>query len=239
MSLFAGLNKDGLEKDKDVVGGSGSNRLESNVYAGTLKAVYITKTKDNGLMANVLFTPEGSDTEYRESLFISNGKGQNYYEKNEKKFPYPGFTIIDDLCTIVTGKPLSEQDTEDKIFKLYDYDLKEEIPTTVPVISGLLGAEANLVIRKNEEYKQVKSDNGYVDTDEKIFTNEILKAIYPDGSTVSEKANKTDPVYTEAWLEKWKDTVYDKTKGRTPKVSGSSNSNSQNTERKSLFNKKA
>jgi len=238
MSLFAGLNKDGLEKDKDVVGG-GSNRLESNVYAGTLKAVYITKTKDNGLMANILFTPEGSDTEYRESLFISNGKGQNYYEKNEKKFPYPGFTIIDDLCTIVTGKPLSEQDTEDKIFKLYDYDLKEEIPTTVPVISGLLGAEANLVIRKNEEYKQVKSDSGYVNTDEKIFTNEILKAIYPDGSTVSEKANKADPVYTEAWLEKWKDTVYDKTKGKTPKVSGASSSNSQNTERKSLFSKKA
>lgn len=239
MSLFAGLNKDGLEKDKDVVGGSGSNRLESNVYAGTLKAVYITKTQNGGLMANILFTPEGSDIEYRESLFISNNKGQNYFEKADKKFPYPGFTIIDDLCTIATGKPLSEQDTEDKVFKLYDYDLKEEIPTTVPVISGLLGVEANLVIRKNEEYKQAKSDNGYVDTDEKIFTNEILKAIYPDGSTVSEKANKADPVYTEAWLEKWKDTVYDKTKGKTTKVSGSSSSNSQNTERKSLFSKKA
>lgn len=239
MSLFAGLNKDGLEKDKDIVGGGGSNRLESNVYAGTLKAVYITKTQNGGLMANILFTPEGSDTEYRESLFISNNKGQNYFEKADKKFPYPGFTIIDDLCTIATGKPLSEQDTEDKIFKLYDYDLKEEIPTTVPVISGLLGVEANLVIRKNEEYKQAKSDNGYVDTDEKIFTNEILKAIYPDGSTVSEKANKADPVYTEAWLEKWKDTVYDKTKGKTTKVSGSSSSNSQNTERKSLFSKKA
>lgn len=238
MSLFAGLNKDGLEKDKDIVE-RGIQRLESDVYQGKLKAVYITKTKDKGLMANIMFTPEGSDTEYRESLFISNSKGQNYFEKNGKKFPYPGFTIIDDLCTVVTGKPLSEQDTEDKVFKLYDYDLKKEVPTTVPVISALLDTEATFVIQKCEEYKQVKSDNGYVNSDEVITTNEILKAIYPDGATVTEKATNTDPVYTEAWLEKWKGTVYDKTKGKTPKVTKGDSEENKTTERKSLFSKKA
>jgi len=235
MSLFATLSNDGLEKDQDIVGG-GVQRLNSDIYPGKLKAVYITRTKDNGLMANVLFTPEGEDHEYKEAFYIANGKGQNYYEKNDKKFPYPGFTVINDLCIITTGKPLSEQDTEDKVFKLYDYDAKQEVPTTVPVISALLDTEATFVIRKCEEFKQVKTDNGYVDSDEIITTNEVIKVLYDDGATV---ASNSEPVYAEAWLEKWKNVTYDKTKGKTPKVTKGNTGASGTTERKSLFSKKA
>ena len=236
MSLFAGMSTEGLEKDKDIVGGS--RKLTSNIYSGVIKAVYITKTSKGGMMANIMFTPNGSDVEYRESLFISNEKGQNFFEKAGKKFPYPGFTIIDDLCTIVTGKSLLQQNTEDKVFKLYDYDLKEEVPTTVPVISALLGANATFVIRENQEYKQVKQDNAYVDSDEIISTNEILKTLYDDESTVTEKSTNSEPVYAASWLDKWKDTVYDKTKGKTPKVSKQAASTNTSTERKSLFGKK-
>lgn len=238
MSLFSGLGTEGLEKDKDVVGG-GSRKLNSNIYPGVIKAVYITRTKNNGMMANMMFIPEGSDTEYRESFFIANEKGQNYFEKEGKKFPYPGFTVIDDICTIVTGKPLNQQESEDKVFKLYDYDIKQEVPTTVPVISNLLGSNITLVIRENQEFKQVKQDGVYVDTDELISTNEVLKALYEDGSTVSEKSTNSEAVYAEAWLEKWKDTVYDKTKGKTPKVNKQATSTNAPTERKSLFGKKS
>ena len=180
MSLFKNLTTDGVEKSEDRLGGF--SILDSDIYETTIKAMYAGESQ-KGAMSVTLIGDVGG-REYRETIYItsSKSKGQkNYYERDGKKMPLPGFTVIDDICLIATGKPLADQDTEEKVVNIYDFDQKKEVPTTVPMLVEALGQKVALGIQKQLENKNVQNASGeYEATEETREINVVDKVFHPE-----------------------------------------------------------
>ena len=210
--MFNNLTDQGLEKAEDRLGGGFSPR-ETDIYTFKIKAAYAGKSPGGAM--NVSLIAVDSQGEYRETIYITNKKGENFFVKDGKKVPLPGFTIINDLCLIATGEPLSEQETEEKVINLYDFEAKKEVPTSVPMIMALVDAEVSLSIQKNLEDKNVKNDAGeYVPSGETRDTNTIGKVFHTETKmTVVEALEGAEEAkFWDAWLEKNKGKVFDRTK---------------------------
>ena len=214
-TLFGNLKSDGLEQSTDNLGGGGFTR-ESDIYSGKIKMAYAGAAKSGARFVQLIVDlPDGK--EYKETVYITNQKGENFYlnkSDNSKKVPLPGFTTIDDICLCATGKPLAEQDAEEKIVKIYDFEAKAELPTSVPVLIELLGQDISLAILKVTENKQAKNASGvYEATAETRDINSIDKVFNTDTKmTVVEARNKAEaPVFWDNWLERNKGKTRDKT----------------------------
>ena len=214
-TLFGNLKSDGLEQSTDNLGG-GSFTRESDIYSGKIKMAYAGAAKSGARFVQLIVDlPDGK--EYKETVYITNKAGENFYlnkSDNSKKVPLPGFTTIDDICLCATGKPLAEQDAEEKIVKIYDFEAKAELPTSVPVLIELLGQDISLAILKVTENKQAKNANGvYEATAETRDINSIDKVFNTATQmTVVEARNKAEaPVFWDNWLERNKGKTRDKT----------------------------
>ena len=252
--MFNNLKTDGIEEAQDRLGGFAV--FNTDVYPGKVKVAYGIKSEGGALGVALTILLDGG-REYAETVYVSNKKGENFYVKDGKKYPMPGFTNIDDLCLITTGIPLAEQATEEKVVKIYDYDQKKELPKSVPVLVGLTDQPVLVAIQKSLEDKTKKNDAGdYVPTGETREANSIEKFFHPEYKlTVNEaKAGVEEPKFLKAWTEKNKDQVRDKTTaskggnsgqaGAPGKSSGNgaplgSNSGQAAAPKKSLFGNKS
>ena len=215
MSIFGNLTNEGLEEAQDRLGGF--SRLESDAYLGKIKMAYAGKAASGAQFVAIIFGHgEGAKEEYRETFYITNKKGENFYiDADKKKQPLPGFTVIDDLCQVITGHPLNVQETEEKTVNVYDPEAKKELPKAVPVLVGLLEGEVTLGIIKQTVNKQVKNGAGeYVDTDETRDENVVEKVFHhPSNMTVVEaKRGSTQAAFYGSWVEKNRGVTRDKTK---------------------------
>lgn len=208
--MFNNLTDAGLEKAEDRLGGGFSVR-DTDIYTFKIKAAYAGKSAGGAM--NVSLICEDSQGEYRETIYITNRKGENFFVKDGKKIPLPGFTIINDLCLIATNEPLSSQETEEKVIKLYDFEAKKEVPTAVPMIMSLVDAEVSFAIQKTIEDKNAKDDSGeYVPTGETREVNNIVKVFHTETKmTIVEAMNGAEEAkFWDAWVEKNQGKVYDK-----------------------------
>jgi hypothetical protein len=145
--------------------------------------------------------------EYRETIWVTNRQNQNFYlDKNDKskKVPLPGFTTIDDICLATTGKPLSEQPSEEKVVNIYDFEAKKEVPTTVKMLVEVLGKQVSLGIMKQLVNKQAKNSAGvYEDTADTREENCIDKVFHhPSNLTIPEaKKGVQTAAFYPAWVE--------------------------------------
>lgn len=170
--MFGNLNKDGLEESQDRV--SGREVLESNIYTGVIKGFYGGESAKGAKFVNVTFTKEdGKD--YSETIYVTNQKGENFYGVKDKdgkltgkKAPLPGFTIIDDICTCITGQPLCDQNWEEKIAQVWDKDAGKELPKAVQSAVDVVGGTVSLGILKALENKSVAVQG----SDTRVFTAE-------------------------------------------------------------------
>jgi len=240
--MFNNLTDQGLEKAEDRLGGGFSPR-ETDIYTFKIKAAYAGKSQGGAM--NVSLIAVDSQGEYRETIYITNKKGENFFVKDGKKIPLPGFTIINDLCLIATGEPLSEQETEEKVINLYDFEAKKEVPTSVPMIMALVGAEVSLAIQKNLEDKKEKDAAGdYAPTGETRETNTISKVFHTETKmTVVEALEGAEEAkFWDAWLEKNKGKVFDRTQkdagGGKPAGARPIPTRAKESGRPSLFGKK-
>ena len=245
MALFDKLTTQGLEESQDRLGGF--SPLETDIYTGTIKAMYAGHSQGGAMSVTLLADINGK--EYRETLYVTNKKGENFFlnkDDKTKKVPLPGFTIVDDICLIVTGKPLSEQESEEKVINIYDYDLKKEVPKSVPMLTELLNQKITLGIVKQIENKNVKQGDEYVPSSESREINIIDKVFHPEMKmTVAEARNGQDePKFYNAWAERNKDVTRDKrtikdnaggNAGSPPKAGGAASGSE--APRKSLFGK--
>uniref|UniRef100_A0AAU6VZC8 SsDNA binding protein n=1 Tax=Pseudomonas phage Arace01 TaxID=3138526 RepID=A0AAU6VZC8_9VIRU len=206
-NLFGNLKSDGLEESKDRLGGGGGPR-ESDIYTGKIKYAYAGKSEGGALSVTVAFT-DGEGRDYRETLWVTNKNGENFFlnkQDNTKKVPLPGFTIVEDICLIVTGKPLAEQDIEEKVFNIYDFDAGKEIPKSVDALVELTGQEISFGIMKVLENKSVKDDNTgkYEPTAEEVERNNIDKVFHTETKmTVAEARNgQEEGGFWDKWVEK-------------------------------------
>ena len=218
MSIFGNLSNDGLEESQDRLGGF--NVRDTNIYPATIKVAYAGQSA--GGARNVTVVAMLPDGEYSETVYVTNKKGENWFlnqNNKSKKVPLPGFTTIDDICLVCTGKSLSEQDSEEKVVKVYDYDERKELPKSVPVLTELTGKTLFLGIVKQTVDKNAKNDSTgeYEPTGETRDENVIEKVFHdPTKMTVVEARNQaTEAVFFNKWLEKNKGQTRNKAKGNT------------------------
>ena len=213
MSLFGNLKSDGLEQTQDRLGG-GYQPKETDIYTGKIKALYAGKSA-GGAQSVSLILSLADGSEYRETFWITNKKGENFFlnkDDKTKKVPLPGFTIVDDLCLVTTGKPLAEQDTEEKTIKLYDSEAKKELPKAVPMLVEALGLEVSLGIVKVLENKNEKQGDEYVPTAETREVNATDKVFHTETrmTVVEAREGAETAKFWDSWLERNKGNTRDK-----------------------------
>lgn len=254
MSLFGNLKSEGLEQSEDRLGGN-FGPVESDIYKAVIKAAYAGQAGSGARSVSFIFDLGGR--EFRPTIYITNKRGENFFinkQDQSKKVPLPGFTTVDDICLVATGKPLAEQDAEEKVVKLYDPELKKEAPKSVPMLIELVGKEVSLAVLKLLVNKNVKNDTTgeYEPTAETREENNIEKVFDTDSQmTVNEARQGAEkPAFWDGWLERNKGKTRDKRTlkdGETGNVGAPKSSRAAtgtppqaaNTERKSLFGKKA
>lgn len=246
MSLFNNLTTDGIEKSEDRLGGF--SLLETDIYIATIKALYAGEAESGAMSVSLIADINGQ--EYKETFYVTSGKAKgrrNYYERDGKKMPLPGFTTVDDICLIATGEPLASQQTEDKVINIYNFEEKREVPTTVPMLVDAIGQQVALGIRKVLENKSEKKGDEYVAIADTREINEVEKVFHPEMKlTVNEaKEGKEEAKFWDAWVERNKGKIRDKrtikdgeggSVGRPSK--GAPTSGSAPAPTKSLFGKK-
>lgn len=210
MSIFKGLTSEGMEEREDRLGGF--SRLDTDVYTGKIKVMYAGASASGA--QNVTIVADVGGQEYRETVYITNKKGENFFVKDGKKVALPGFNIIDDLCQVCTDKTLSEQTTEEKVVKIWDPETRTEQPKAVPVLTEMTGAEILVAIDKVLENKNEKQGDEYVATAETRESNTIAHVFHPTlRVTVNEaKKGKTGPdnLFIDAWTDKNRGKTRDK-----------------------------
>jgi len=217
MSMFKNLTSSNeLESQGDSLGG-GIRVRESGLYEATVKVAYVGESSGGAMSVTTVYELADGG-EFRDTQYVttSREKGQrNYYEKDGKKLPLLGYTIINDLCMLTTEQELADQDTVEKHIKIYDFDAKKEVPTAVQCIDALEGQKVWLGLVKIRSNKQKKGDDGkYYDTSEERFTNEINKIFHYDTKlTLTEAINgQTEGTFHQGWLDRWEGKVQDKFK---------------------------
>lgn len=210
-NLFGNLTSEGLEESQDRLGGF--SPLETDIYTGVIKALYGGASA--GGAKSVTLIAEFNGKEYKETFYVTNKKGENFFlnkDDNKKKVPLPGFTVVDDICLIATGNPLSAQQTEEKVIKLYDYEQKKEVPTAVPMIMEAIGQKISLGILKILENKNTKVGDEYVPTAETREINAVDKVFHPEMKlTVAEaRAGVEEAKFWDSWSDRNKGNTRDK-----------------------------
>lgn len=212
MSLFGNLKSDGLEETSDRLGGY--SPFDTDIYTGKVKMAYADKSDGGAQNVNLVIDIGGK--EYRETVYVTNKKGENFFinkDDKTKKVPLPGFTIIDDLCLCTTEKPLSDQEVEDKVVKIYDYEARKELPKSVPVLVEVIGKTVSLAIVRVLENKQAKNSSGvYEPTAETREINTITKVFHTESKMTMVEARNGEEVgkFWDSWLERNKGQVADK-----------------------------
>ena len=209
------------EATTDTLGGF--KVYESDAYEAVVKMAYMGTAKSGAQFIGLQLTLQG-DKEYREDLYFTNKDGENFYTKNNKDYILPGFQNIDELCLLTTGKGFEDQETEEKIVKLYDSTQKAETNQSVQVLSEVIGQPVIVGIKKETSWKQVKNDatGQYEDTNEKRDTNQINKFFHADNQATVTEARQELPfgVFFEEWVKANKGNTNDKTRGAAAPAGG-------------------
>lgn len=210
---FANLNTAGMEEAQDRLGG-GFQARASGAYDFKIKAFYAGQA-DSGAR-NVSIIVEDGAGEYRETIYVTNKAGENWFlnkDDKTKKVPLPGFTTIDDICQVTVGKALADLAWEEKVIKLYDFDAKKELPKSVMMATEMLGQPVTLGLIQTLKNKGVKQDDGtYKDGPEERTEVSVNKVFHTETrmTTAEARAGKGQAEFYDAWVARNKDTVVDK-----------------------------
>jgi len=221
MSIFDALNTtDDIKEDTDVLGGS-FGPVNSGAYHATISMAYTEQAKSGALALKLTFVTDDNKTINQDCWMTSgNEKGnKNYYiNKNDQSKNYlPGFTLANGIALLAAGKEIAEivkETGEDKVIKLYNFTAKKELPTQKNVITGLLNKSITLGVLKQKVDKNVQNSEGkWVPGGESREVNEVSKVFRrDDGMTVAEILAKADEAnFLTSWIEKFTDSVIDKT----------------------------
>lgn len=242
MGLFSKLKTDGLEEQEDRVGG-GRKVQPTNIYLATVNALYAGEADSGAQYVEMVATLDESGVEYRERFFITNKKGENFFvdkQDSSKKRALPGFTLIDNLCLLTTDKPLCEQDTEERTFKVYNSKEKKEINTPCEALTDVMGQKVYLGIKHEIR-------NGYKDgkdTNDKREENTVSDVFHAELKlTVLEaRQGKDTAEFFDAWLDtnvpNGESRVFDRWKEIKGAASGNAPKAGAGGQRASLFAKK-
>lgn len=204
-TLFATLKTDGLEQSEDRLGGYAPKK--TSIYTATIKALY-AGASSGGAQNLTLIATLADGSEYRETVYITNKKGENFWidtKNGNKRMPLPGFTLMDDLCLVTDGKPLAEQEATEKVINIYDKDAGKELPKPVQMLMDVVGKQVSLAIQLVKENKNEQNGAGeWVPTAEERVSNSIAKVFHTETKMTTAEARNglTAGEFWDAWLER-------------------------------------
>ena len=217
MSLLSGLSTPAdVAEEKDILGG-GSYQCESGVYDAVVEYAYVEKN-DKGTLVLHFGAKLDDGFQLKQRINLTKRTGETYYtNKAGEKFPMSGFVVGEAISLFGAQKPLSELDTKQATVKVYNKELKKEVPTDVPMLHELINKPLKLGIKKViKNSGSYDANNNWVEDPSKTFTfNEIDKVFHPkSGLTVPEiRAKKTEAEFIKGWQDKWQGKVDDQTNG--------------------------
>ena len=259
MGLFDNANTDTtIAPEKDRVKGQKQTPLDSDILNLMIKYAYGQKAKSGAVgFFLVCTTPEGREVKMREYFVSGDAKGnKTYYEKKDEKtgamtrFPLPGFSIVDSLAKLVTGKSImpvtdaagnvvSQQQVEKKTIKLYDYQAKAEVDTEVDMFMEMVGKPVKACVLHTIEDQTSKNDatGKYEPNGKTRALNTIDKFLDPQTSkTSAELAAGVDSAFAADWLAKWKGQINDESEGsKTAGTKGAPEATGDAAPKASLF----
>jgi hypothetical protein len=205
------MNLDMLNIDTDVEESTdfmpGDFNFDTGVYPCLVDMAYLGESAKGAVSVTVLLKEKEGNRTHKETFYVTSGKEKgrkNYYVKNGKKFLLPGMDNVNQMCLIAAGTGLGKLESEDKMIKLYNFEAKKALPTSVPALVGLIGQEVNVALVKNRTNKQVKVGDDYVKTDKERIFNTASKFFFADGLTVAEAAaGETEATYRDTWTSKF------------------------------------
>lgn len=242
-NLFGLKNVDGIEADKDTLGGFQVH--PSGLYPIAIDVMYL-KEAESGAKAIVLSGELEGGVKYTEEFYFTSGTakgGQHYTERNGKKRFLPGFNMMDAALNMLIGKGLFDitaDDVEETVVKLRNKDGKEE-PTTVNAIANVKGKVLVLAIQKLVKNGRKEINGVWKDTNDRREQNQTDRLFNEDGFSINElRAGATDPAFMEEWRAAWegkdRDT-YKPVEGGAAGGSAGGSSDSSAAGGRSLFKK--
>lgn len=231
-----GQQTDDIKEEEDTLGGGAR---DSAVYDCTIKSAYLGVSQGGANSITIVAKDKNSSHEFRETLWVTNKKGEPFYEYNGEKRYLPGYNVANAIAGLAAGYALSDLDTEEKKLMIYDFDEKKEVPTEVECLVDLHGCDIAFGIIKEIQDKTKKNDatGEYEPTGETREVNVIDKVFHAEsGMTLAEmKAESEEAVFLEKWKGKWEGQTRNKAKG----VQGGSKSGAPTgkSPKKSLFKK--
>jgi hypothetical protein len=242
MSLSQFKSNAAVESESDFVASFGP--VESGLYPSKVTMAYM-EISQGGATAVVVHLKSDSGREITQKLWAvsGNAKGnKNTFTDKEGNEQYlPGFNIANSLSLLTVGKELSDLETEDKLVNIYDYDLKKEVPVSMPVFPELLGQEVIAGVVKQIVDKNVKGEDGvYRPGGETRAENDISKLFRTrDRLTTAEiRGGATEPVFIETWKARWEGKVDDKSTAGSKPAAANDAGGSAAKPTTSLFNPK-
>lgn len=213
MSLFGKGYAAEAEKPQDFQ----KRTLDTGIYEGVVRMAFAGQSSGGAASITLELALDNGKT-YKETMYVSNKKGENtYVDKNDKVQYLPGFLTANQLALFATGKDLFElePDIETRTIKLYDFNAQKELPTDVPCLVPLLDQRVLVVIEEYEDEKKSKQGNEYIPTGEIQLKNQIIKVLQPGTrlTAVEVDEGKTEPAYAND--RESKAGVVRKLKGKT------------------------
>lgn len=232
-----GTNKIEQTVEDDRLGGQ--QLFNSDVYLATIKGAYLDKSSGGSLGAFLSFEIDGKQLRYTQ--YLTNKQGENFYTKDGKNFMMMGYLAIDALMQLVAECPLEDAVTEDKIVKIWDNDLKKEVPQTREVFVDLLDKQVKIAVLRQIVDVTKKGDDGkYHPNGETKEENECVKFFHAEtDQTLKEAMDGIEGgVFMQSWIEKFKDQIPNKAKGVQGVTTGGKPATAGGERKPSLFNKK-
>lgn len=205
---FKDLKKDSsIQNDSDNIPLAGG-LFDTGIYSAIIDVAYMITAPQKGTQGVVLHFKIGDRT-FRNTQWICTADGTYTWKSGDRSGYWPGFVIVDEICSIVTGQDLENlPEPENKVLSIWNSQAKKEMPTEVPVMMNLQGGMLEVGIHRTMEDHWIEEHKT-----KWIEKNELVKVFHTDGLTVNEKASSAVNSATKIkWEMRYGNGLIDKRK---------------------------
>lgn len=203
--------QDDIEVSEERVGG-GFSLLPSAITKFKITQAYTIKSK-NGALGIVLDLITTDEKKHTETFYVTNVKGQPYYERDGKKHMLPSMVTINNLAKLLGFASFGEvySARKKKAAAIFDWESRKEITKEVEMLVKFCGKVVSAAVIHRRENKNKKVGTKYVPTNEAREFNTI--AVFLDkvtNRTADEVAENKDAKYAvdfQSKVDKWEDGI--------------------------------
>lgn len=221
MNMFSKMTTDGMAPEEDRLGGF--QIMPTDIYKGVIEVMYAGKSSKTQSQSLTFSFKSDCGKTLKHTGWVTNRNNENFYiDKEDKvtKHLLPSWLEMDSLCLMATGMVLADQETEQKMVNIYNFDLKKAVPTEVTVFTGLTNARIAIAITEETVDVTKPNDAGvYVPNGDTKSENGVAKFFHEESMRTSSEVltGQEESIFAPKWLLKNKGQVINKVKGAAGK----------------------